>query len=113
MPKFVGERRGCRQGRTCSLAHEQTIVRRGGCFPTAVPGSQNVGEQAIERKRLMGNSPLMTLPEFAEMVNTPINTVRHWRAIGYGPKTAGIGRRVMVRRAEAEEWLARQFATEA
>lgn len=36
------------------------------------------------------------------MVNTPTNTVRHWRAIGYGPKTARIGRRVMVRRAEAE-----------
>jgi DNA-binding transcriptional MerR regulator len=55
----------------------------------------------------------MTLREFAEMANTPINTVRHWRAIGYGPKTARIGRRVMVRRADAEEWLAQQFATQA
>lgn len=59
----------------------------------------------------MSDSPVMTLQEFAEMVNTPVNTVRHWRAIGYGPKTARIGRRVMVRRAEAEEWLAQQFAT--
>ena len=55
-------------------------------------------------------SELLTLQEFAEMVNTPINTVRHWRAIGYGPKTARIGRRVMVRRSEAEAWIAEQFA---
>lgn len=55
-------------------------------------------------------SELLTLDEFARMVNTPINTVRHWRAIGYGPKSARIGRRVMVRRAEAETWIAEQFA---
>lgn len=55
-------------------------------------------------------SELLTLDEFARMVNTPINTVRHWRAIGYGPKSARIGRRVMVRRSEAQAWINDQFA---
>lgn len=54
-------------------------------------------------------SDLLTLEQFAEFVNTPLNTVRFWRQNGYGPKFARIGRRVMVRRADAEQWLNAQF----
>jgi hypothetical protein len=54
-------------------------------------------------------SGLLTLEQFAEMVNTPINTVRYWRQTGYGPTFARIGRRVMVRRADAEAWVQDQF----
>jgi hypothetical protein len=54
-------------------------------------------------------SDLLTLKQFAELVNTPINTVRYWRQNAYGPKSARIGRRVMVRRSEAEAWLETQF----
>jgi hypothetical protein len=56
-------------------------------------------------------SNLMTLEEFAAFVNTPINTVRFWRQNGYGPKSARIGRRVMVRRSDAEAWVQAQFET--
>jgi predicted DNA-binding transcriptional regulator AlpA len=52
---------------------------------------------------------LLTLEQFAELVNTPVNTVRFWRQTGYGPKSARIGRRVMYRRAEVDAWLDAQF----
>jgi hypothetical protein len=55
------------------------------------------------------SSDLLTLEQFAMMVNTPISTVRYWRLNGYGPRFARIGRRVMVRRAEAEAWVQAQF----
>jgi hypothetical protein len=55
------------------------------------------------------SSELLTLEQFAEMVNTPLNTVRFWRQTGYGPKSARIGRRVMVRRADAEAWIEGHF----
>lgn len=55
------------------------------------------------------SSDLLTLDQFAVMVNTPLNTVRFWRQTGYGPTFARIGRRVMVRRADAESWVQAQF----
>jgi hypothetical protein len=55
------------------------------------------------------SSDLLTLEQFAAMVNTPLNTVRFWRQTGYGPKFARIGWRVMVRRADAESWVQAQF----
>ncbi|MGH3556309.1 helix-turn-helix domain-containing protein [Mycobacterium sp.] len=58
------------------------------------------------------SSDLLTLEQFAAMVHTPINTVRYWRQNGYGPTYARIGRRVMVRRSEAEAWLDAQFQPE-
>ena len=58
----------------------------------------------------MSCDQLLTIEQFAEMVNTSINTVRFWRQRGdYGPKFARIGRRVMVRRADAEAWIDEQF----
>jgi hypothetical protein len=54
-------------------------------------------------------SNLLTLEQFATMVNAPISTVRYWRQNGYGPKFARIGRRVMVRRSDAEAWVQAQF----
>jgi predicted DNA-binding transcriptional regulator AlpA len=58
----------------------------------------------------MSSDQLLTLDQFAEMVNTPVNTVRYWRQSGYGPQSARIGRRVMYRRAEVAAWLDEQFA---
>jgi hypothetical protein len=59
----------------------------------------------------MSDLDLLTLEQFAAMVNTPINTVRFWRQTGYGPKSARIGRRVMIRRSDAEAWVQAQFET--
>lgn len=54
-------------------------------------------------------SDLITLEELAELINTPLNTVRYWRANGYGPKCVRIGRRVMARRSDVEAWIEKQF----
>jgi predicted DNA-binding transcriptional regulator AlpA len=59
------------------------------------------------------SADLLTLDQFAEMVNTSVNTVRYWRQIDYGPKSARIGRRVMYRRVEVEAWIGEQFVNTA
>lgn len=55
------------------------------------------------------SSELLTLEQFAELVNAPVNTVRFWRQTGYGPKSARIGRRVFYRRSEVEAWIDAHF----
>ncbi|AGS82376.1 hypothetical protein SEA_THREERNGTARJAY_78 [Mycobacterium phage ThreeRngTarjay] len=52
---------------------------------------------------------LMTLEDFAREAQVPLATVRYWKQVGYGPRYARIGRRVMVQREEAREWLKKQF----
>jgi predicted DNA-binding transcriptional regulator AlpA len=47
----------------------------------------------------------LTLPEVAQVIGVPIDTVRHWRKTGYGPKSARIGRRVFYRAADVHAWL--------
>lgn len=48
---------------------------------------------------------LMTLEEFAAAYRVPLNTARYWRSSGTGgPKTFKLGRRVFVRKADAEAW---------
>ncbi|WPH57694.1 hypothetical protein [Mycobacterium phage WXIN] len=55
------------------------------------------------------SSALVTIDEVAQMTNTPINTVRYWKQINYGPRFAKIGRRVMARRSDVEAWIEAQF----
>jgi excisionase family DNA binding protein len=55
-------------------------------------------------------SELLTVDQLAESLNTSISTVRYWRTIGYGPRSARIGRRVLYRRADVDAWLDEQFA---
>lgn len=54
-------------------------------------------------------SDLITLNEVAVLTNTPLNTVRHWRATNQGPRFARIGRRVMAKRSEVLIWIEQQF----
>jgi len=53
---------------------------------------------------------LMTTTEVAEYLRTSPETIRYWRHIGSGPKSAKVGRRVVYRRADVEQWLNEQFA---
>lgn len=52
---------------------------------------------------------LMTLEEVAEMLRKSPAQLRWMRHAGTGPRSAKIGGRVMFRRGEVEEWIARQF----
>lgn len=55
---------------------------------------------------------LMTTAEVAEMLRTSEATARYWRYIGSGPRSAKVGRRVVYRRADVEQWLNEQFDAE-
>jgi excisionase family DNA binding protein len=51
----------------------------------------------------------LTLKELSDLLGTPVDTLRHWRVTGYGPKSAKIGRRVLYRRSAVEAWLDGMF----
>ncbi|MEE6288633.1 helix-turn-helix domain-containing protein [Georgenia sp. MJ173] len=55
---------------------------------------------------------LMTTPEVAEMLRTAEATLRFWRYEGTGPRSAKLGRRVVYRRSDVEQWLEEQFSAD-
>ena len=48
---------------------------------------------------------LLTITEVAELLRTPVATLRYWRHLRIGPPSFRIGRRVMYRRTDVEEWI--------
>lgn len=50
----------------------------------------------------------MMLAEVAEYLRVPVATLRYWRAVGKGPRSRLVGRRVRYERADVDEWLAAQ-----
>lgn len=53
-----------------------------------------------------GDNDILTLAEVAEMTRTSPATLRYWRSVGYGgPKSFKLGRRVLYRRADVEQWI--------
>lgn len=53
---------------------------------------------------------LLLLPEVAEKLRVTIATLRDWRARGIGPPSAKVGRHVMYRVVDVDEWLNAKFA---
>ena len=53
---------------------------------------------------------LLTIDEVAKITRLPIATLRWYRATGKGgPKSARLGRRVLYRRSDVEQWIASAF----
>ena len=48
----------------------------------------------------------LTTAEVAEMLRTPIETVRYWRHVDKGPKSFKVGRRVLYAVEDVEAWVA-------
>jgi DNA-binding transcriptional MerR regulator len=48
----------------------------------------------------------MTTAEVADLIRTPIETVRYWRHIGKGPKSFKVGRRVLYAIEDVEAFIA-------
>jgi predicted DNA-binding transcriptional regulator AlpA len=48
---------------------------------------------------------LMTMKEVAEATRTNIETLRYWRQQGTGPKSFRLGRRVMYRVSDVNNWI--------
>lgn len=56
---------------------------------------------------------LMRIEEVAELTGIPENTLRHWRAIGCGPRSAKLGRRIVYRRRDVVDWVDAAFSAAA
>ena len=48
---------------------------------------------------------LLTITEAAELMRTPVATLRYWRHIGTGPKGFRMGRRVLYKATDVREWI--------
>jgi predicted DNA-binding transcriptional regulator AlpA len=53
---------------------------------------------------------LLKKDETAKMLGIPENTLSYWVTIGYGPRSAKIGRHRVWREAECIAWVDAQFA---
>lgn len=64
--------------------------------------------QHTDRPNSTDEHDLLTIAEAADLLRTPIATLRYWRNIGYGPGSFRVGRGVRYWRHEILEWLHRQ-----
>ena len=51
---------------------------------------------------------LLTTAEVAQIMRSPVSTLRYWRHLGTGPHSFRLGRRVVYRRADVTSWLHEQ-----
>ncbi|MGO3510120.1 MAG: helix-turn-helix domain-containing protein [Glutamicibacter arilaitensis] len=56
---------------------------------------------------------LSLIEEAAEFLRVPVATLRYWRHMGTGPKSARIGGRVMYKQVDLEAWINEQFDQDA
>lgn len=55
---------------------------------------------------------LLTISEVAERLRRPEATLRWWRHVGVGPRSARLRGRVVYRAGDVEEWIAAEFDAE-
>ena len=48
---------------------------------------------------------LLTITEAAELLRAPVATLRYWRHLGTGPRSFGLGRRVLYRSDDLRAWV--------
>lgn len=66
-----------------------------------------------KKKTQAVTSDLLTLPEAAALLRSPVATLRYWRHLGIGPDGFRLGRRVMSsRREDLNRWVAEQRQAE-
>ena len=53
---------------------------------------------------------LLTISEAAELLRTPVATLRFWRHGNIGPRSFRLGRRVLYRRDDLHAWIESQRA---
>lgn len=51
---------------------------------------------------------LLTIEDVAEILRTPINTIRWWRQIGTGPQFFTIGRRLYIEVGDLRDFIRKQ-----
>ena len=55
--------------------------------------------------RMDSEEKLLTLPQVADHLGVPLQTVYQWRTRGEGPRGIKVGRHVRVRRSDLNAWL--------
>ena len=50
-------------------------------------------------------SDLLTIAEAAALLRAPVATLRYWRHLGTGPRSFRLGRRVLYRRDDLNDWI--------
>jgi excisionase family DNA binding protein len=55
---------------------------------------------------MIESNDFMTTAEVAQLTRAPQSTVRYWRHCGTGPKSFRLGRRVLYRRGDVDQWIA-------
>lgn len=58
---------------------------------------------------IVGPYTLCLIEEAAEFLRVPVATLRYWRHMGTGPKSARLGGRVMYKQVDLEAWINEQF----
>ena len=53
---------------------------------------------------------ILKIEEVSAETGYPVETLRHWRKNGQGPRFVRIGRRLACRRSDLESWIEEQFA---
>jgi predicted DNA-binding transcriptional regulator AlpA len=61
-----------------------------------------------ERFAMDSPDDLLTTAEVAQIMRSPVSTLRYWRHLGTGPHSFRLGRRVVYRRADVTAWLLEQ-----
>ena len=56
---------------------------------------------------------LLTITEAAELLRTPVATLRYWRHLGTGPRSFRLGRRVLYRHDDLQAWVEAQLGRSA
>ncbi|MDP9093688.1 MAG: helix-turn-helix domain-containing protein [Actinomycetota bacterium] len=51
---------------------------------------------------------LLTITEAAAVTRAPLATLRYWRHLGTGPRSFRLGRRVVYRRSDLQDWITAQ-----
>jgi len=54
---------------------------------------------------------ILTIAEAADLIRTPVATLRYWRHLGIGPRSFRLGRHVMYLKADFYEWIESQAAS--
>jgi DNA-binding transcriptional MerR regulator len=48
---------------------------------------------------------LLTITEAADLLRSPVATLRYWRHLGTGPRSFKIGRHVLYRKGDLYDWI--------
>jgi|tagenome__1003787_1003787.scaffolds.fasta_scaffold20960501_4 predicted DNA-binding transcriptional regulator AlpA len=57
----------------------------------------------------MIEDPLLRVSDVSARITVPEATLRYWRHLGIGPRSAKLGRRVVYRQSDVDAWLQARF----